>query len=428
MLRYFRDGGKRAALAWHRRAGKDEVGLHLTAHMAHRRVGAYWHLLPKQTQARKAIWDAVNPHTGLKRIDEAFPKALRKSTRNTDMFIEFLNGSTWQVLGSDSYDTHVGAPPVGIIFSEWALGDPAAWAYLRPILRENGGWALFISTFRAKNHHHKLVKRAIREPEWFGEILSAEETGILSPEELDAERREYIDEYGEDEGDALFSQEYLSVPMTIVRGAFFGPQMIRLEEQKRITRVPYVRAEPVTTAWDLGMDDETAIWFVQRIGFETRVIDFLHARNQDLAWYAQQLRAKGYTYAEHWLPHDGAHKTINGPSPRKQLRGFKLGPVRIAERPLNDAHKIAQINEARSLLSECYFDEERCEYGLEALRNYSREWDDDAKTYSSRPKHDWASHPADAWRTLAIGLKKSKASSPDNDMSMDDLAKKYGYG
>ena len=149
---HLENGGQRAVAVWHRRSGKDEVALHWTACAMHRRIGTYWHMLPEASQARKAIWEAINPHTGKRRIDEAFPPAVRSTTRDNEMFIRIRPGSTWQVIGSDNYNSLVGSPPVGVVFSEWALADPQAWAYVRPILRENGGWAVFIYTPRGRNH------------------------------------------------------------------------------------------------------------------------------------------------------------------------------------------------------------------------------------------------------------------------------------
>jgi len=129
---YLERGGKHAEMIWSRRAGKDEVALHRTAVAMFERVGTYWHMLPMAAQARKAIWNAVNPRTGKKRIDEAFPEQIRRKKNDQEMYIECINGSTWQVLGSDNYNAMVGAPPVGIVYSEWALSNPAAKAYLRP--------------------------------------------------------------------------------------------------------------------------------------------------------------------------------------------------------------------------------------------------------------------------------------------------------
>jgi hypothetical protein len=188
----------------HRRWGKDEVCLHWTATSAHERIGTYWHMLPMAAQARKAIWLAINPHTGIRRIDEAFPHELRKKTLDNEMFIEFKNGSTWQVVGSDNYNSLVGSPPVGLVVSEWALADPAAWAYLRPILLENGGWAIFITTPRGRNHAFKMHEMARKAPEtWFAQVSNAVETGRFTGEELERELKEYEAQYGADHGHAM---------------------------------------------------------------------------------------------------------------------------------------------------------------------------------------------------------------------------------
>ena len=157
------DAGKRAIAIWHRRAGKDEVCLHSTAVAALTRAGNYWHCLPEYLQGRKAIWTAINPHTGRRRIDEAFPPVLRSSTNDNEMFIRFVNGSTWQVVGSDRYDATVGASVAGVVYSEWALANPSAWGYHRPMLEENNGWAVFISTPRGRNHCKDMFEHA-RQP------------------------------------------------------------------------------------------------------------------------------------------------------------------------------------------------------------------------------------------------------------------------
>jgi len=201
-------GGKRGVAVWHRRAGKDDLCLHYAATAAMQKPAMYWHMLPEATQARKAIWEAVNPHTGLLRIDEAFPHAIRSRTRNQEMAITFINGSTWQVVGSDNYNSLIGTPPYGLIFSEFAVADPKAWAYLRPILAENGGWAFFIYTPRGENHGKKLYDASVTREDWFSELLTVEETNVFDEKTLDQEKQELIDEYGETRGIALFNQEY----------------------------------------------------------------------------------------------------------------------------------------------------------------------------------------------------------------------------
>ena len=168
----------------------------------------YWHMLPEAAQARKAIWEAVNPRTGRRRIDEAFPEWMRETTRENEMFIRFKNGSTWQVVGSDNFDSLVGSPPIGVVFSEWALADPRAWPYLRPILRENKGWALFITTPRGHNHAEATYNLALRTPGYFAQKITAYESNVFSVEDLETEKAEVIAECGPEYGTTMLEQEY----------------------------------------------------------------------------------------------------------------------------------------------------------------------------------------------------------------------------
>lgn len=358
-------------------------------------------MLPEYAQARKAIWNAVNPHTGVRRIDEAFPREIRATTDEQQMFIRFLNGSTWQVVGSDSYNALVGSPPIGLVFSEWAIGNPAAWAYLRPILLENGGWALFIYTSRGKNHGFRTWKLSQSEPGWFGIRQTALETGVFTQEQLAGELREYISDYGEEDGEALFNQEYMCSFDAAVIGSYYGKALAALDQQRRITSVPHDPSFRVYTAWDLGLDDSTAVWFVQIVGREIRVIDYLEARGRALTDIARDVLAKRYVYQEHYCPHDIGTREMTSAKTRKQtLEDLGLRPIRAGSRlPVQDG-----INAVRNMLPRCVFDEEKCEKGLNALRQYRTEWDDKLRTSKKTPLHDWSSHGADAFRELAVQL------------------------
>lgn len=430
-------GCKRAIDIAHRRWGKDEVALHWTALAAHDRVASYWHLLPQASQARKAIWDAINPHTGKRRIDEAFPHELRKRTREQDMFIEFLSGSTWQVLGSDNFNSLVGSPPAGIVMSEWALCNPAAWAYLKPILDENGGWAIFITTPRGKNHAHAMYQMAKKNPKWFAEISNVLKTGRFSRAELEEQKAEYVAMYGKDQGEAMFEQELMCSFEAAILGAYYGREMAELELNGHITSVQHDPALPVFTAWDIGRTDDTSIWFYQVAWGEIRVIDFFHDSGKDPKHYAEIVHGRkinvsewgingkpekwtfgdplpehahriAYRYATHWLPHDARPKSFASPrSGMEQLHDFGL-TVRITP------HLSVQdgIQSARATLKHCYFDEERCEFGLESLRNYRREWDQDKKIFTDNPVHDWTSHASDAFRYLSLVWKNPEAEKP----------------
>lgn len=398
----FDKGIKRFVLRWHRRAGKDDVCLHIGAREAFRRVGNYWHMLPAYTQARKAIWDAVNPHTGKKRIDEAFPKELRKRTNNQEMIIEFVNGSTWQVLGSDNYDNLVGASPAGIIFSEYALANPAAWDYFRPMLAENHGFAFFISTVRGYNHFYQLGEYAKTSKEWFFQEVSADTSGVFTTETLQRELEEIQAKRGEDEGLSIFRQEYFNDPNAAIPGAYYAKIIAKLKDAGQITSVPYEPNLPVTTAWDLGIGDSTAIWFAQQVGKEVRIIDHLENSGVGLDWYVKQLSNKPYVYHEHLLPHD-ANVSELGTGKRRidTLRDLGLNKTRVLPALSVDDG----INAVRLLLPRCWFDKTKTEKGLNCLINYQREYDEKLQTFKDRPLHDWSSHSSDGFRYLAIGLK-----------------------
>lgn len=407
-------GVKRLALAWHRRSGKDDIALHWSACAGMQRVGSYWHMLPAANQARKAIWDAVNPNSGRRRIDDAFPEALRESTREQDMFIRFRNGSTWQVVGSDNYNSLMGSPPVGIVFSEYALADPSAWALLRPILAENGGWALFISTPRGRNHFAKLVDFALKDREWFGQVLSTEQTHVISKEVIDRELRELTAERGEKEAQAIVAQEYHCDFDAAIPGAYYGELMARAEREGRIGVFPHNPSLPVGTAWDLGIGDSTVIWFYQQPqGGRVRIVNVLEGSGVGLDWYAKKLAELPYVYADHIWPHDGDNSELGTGTTRKAV-AHKLGvKARVLERDAVDDG----IQAVRQLLPLCEWNTEplpfagesmdqaraRMQRGLDAMRQYRREWDEKLQRFKDRPLHDWTSHSADALRYLARG-------------------------
>jgi len=424
---YLRGGGLRAALCWARRHGKDDLSLHYTAIAAHTRVGSYWHMLPEQSQARKAIWAQVNPHTGKKRIDEAFPVELRKRTNDQEMFIEFKNGSTWQIAGSDNYNSLVGSSPCGIVFSEYALANPASWAYLRPILRENKGWAIFISTPRGKNHFYHMVQLAQDEADWFGQVVTCDDSHLFTKEELDADLRELQAEHGDTYGRSIWMQENFCSFDAAIPGSFWAESLDRLQLAGRIVDFEQAKGSPVFTGWDLGRTDDTAIWFYQFRGQEIDVIDYWADSGCEIYEDAAPLKsiahvlldkAKtfGYQYATHWVPHDARPRRLGmgGKSILQQFQdAAKLHPAlgRFAIAPKLDIQE--GIVAARKTFASCRFHKTRCDLGLQALRHYHREWDSEKKIYLDHPVHDWSSHCADAWRTVGLTWKPSKLSTPD---------------
>lgn len=236
-----RERGKctRFLLAWHRRAGKDREGMELIREESLARVGAYWHLYPMQVQAKKAIWNGVDPGTGTRLMDLVFPPEMVESTDNQELFKRFRNGSTYQLIGSDNYNRNVGAGPVGLLVSEWALCDPAAWAYVSPMLIENGGWAAFISTYRGRNHMWNMVQKLRLDPRWYVDVRTIDMTRrlngerVVSAANVEEERASYVALYGRTRADALIREEYYCDPMASLPGSVYGASVANMLAERR---------------------------------------------------------------------------------------------------------------------------------------------------------------------------------------------------
>jgi hypothetical protein len=428
---YLVNGGKRAIEIAHRRWGKDEIALGVTCELAHKRVGSYWHCLPEYAQARKALWTAVNPHTGKRRIDEAFPPAIRARTNEQEMFIELKCGSTWQLIGSDRYDSLVGAGVAGVVFSEWALANPSAWAYIRPMLEENGGWAAFITTPRGRNHAKSMYDMAQKNPNWFAEISTVLDTGALTSAQLAESRSEYIALYGEDLGNAQFEQEYMCSFNAAILGAFYARETLAVRGEGRLRAIGHDPSYPVHTAWDLGVRDSTAIWFFQILpGERLLILGYYVAHGVGVDHYAEIVQArrreKGWRAGTDYVPHD-ARVTEWGTGRTRVEMMFDHGlKPSVVERTTDaDGHQAI-----RTTLPKCIFDLSTEEAGFAALESYRREWDDEAKTFKASALHDWASHGAkafqylsQAWRSVAVPKVEQPKASAMQEMTFEDALK-----
>lgn len=398
----------------HRRWGKDEIALDRTRFHALNRSASYWHCLPEYAQARKALWTAVNPHTGKRRIDEAFPPEIVEDRNEQEMFLRFKNGSTWQLVGSDRFDSLVGAGIAGCVFSEWALANPSAWGLIRPMLEENNGWGTFITTPRGNNHAKSMLDLARRLPDrWFAEVSSVHDTGAVTQEALDEALDEYQAIYGTDFGRALFEQEYLCSFAGAMVGAFFGAEMARAEREGRVAPAPVDPKHPVHTAWDLGAAHNNPIWCFQVIGPELRVVDFYTPESEDVADWCAWLTAQGYT-GNDYVPHDALVTEWGSKRTRiETLRQLGRKPKRIVRVAVADglqAGRVA-INAARFHAG----DDDRAArlaHGIDGLKSYRRDWDDDLKTFRATPVKDWAEHIGSAWRYLGLAWREERAVEP----------------
>lgn len=403
-------GAKRADVVAHRRWGKDEVALHWAAAAAWKRPGGYWHMLPEAAQGRKVIWDAVNPHTGKRRIEEAFPAEMKPTFNESEMRVVLGNGSTWQVLGSDNYDRLMGASAAGVVMSEWSLARPEAWAQIRPILLENDGWALFLWTPRGRNHAARAFESRRADPEWFCLKSPATETDVFTPEQLEREKRELIAELGStEEGEARFASEYMVDFDAAAPGTYYASLLAEAERAGRVGRVPADPSLRVDTAWDLGIDDYTAVWFFQQAGREVRVIDYYETSGQGLdAVVREAIGGRPYLWGAHHLPHDVMVRELASGRSRYDtleslgVRGISVGTATDPEE---------RVNAARLMIPMCWFDAERCAGGLARLRAYRKRWNRATHSYAG-PLHDQASHGADAFGEFALNRRGGAEAQP----------------
>ena len=393
-------GKKRAVWIAHRRSGKDKTCFNYMVTEMVKRKGTYYYLFPTYAQGKKILWDGMDKD-GFKFLDH-IPAAIRKRVDNQTMLIELVNGSIFQIIGTDNIDSIVGTNPVGCVFSEYSLQEPTAWDYLSPILRENGGWAVFNFTPRGRmNHAFDLYQLAKGDPRnWYCEVLTVDDTHAIDPEGLAQEKREKFEQYGDD---AFFMQEYYCSFDAAIQGAYYANLLRSAEEAGRITSVPYDPRLLVDTWWDLGVGDATAIWFTQSHGNTIRVIDYYEASGEGFPYYAKVLQERGYVYGTHNGPHDLAVREMGSGVSRIETAA-KLG---IKFKVVANISVDDGINAVRMILPICWFDEVKCKQGLNALTNYHHEYDEKRREYKNTPYHDWSSHAADAFRYFGVGHRLS---------------------
>lgn len=347
----------------------------------------YAYIAPHYNQAKDVAWSYLKQYTA----------PLPGITQNESELRITLpsNGAMLRLYGADNYDRMRGVYFDGVILDEFADMDPRAWSeVIRPALSDRKGWATFIGTPKGKNAFQEIWSQAEKDDDWFTLMLKSSETGLVDDEELSDARKAMSPEQ--------FEQEYECSFDASVVGAYYGRDMAQAVTDGRIRSVPWEPNEPVYTAWDLGLDDATAIWFAQVIGSEIRLIDYYETNNTPLRDIPRVLmNEKPYTYAEHYLPHDvEIRELMSGLSRRSSLESLGLRPIVVAQKAsIEDG-----INAVRAVLPKCYFDEAKCNRGIDCLKQYQREWDEKYKVFRQRPLHDWSSHGADAFRYLATML------------------------
>lgn len=363
----------------------DAIDAAVRCPLAHAR---YAYVAPFLAQAKEVAWDYL----------KRFALPILKDKNEAELWVELINGARIRIHGADNPDRLRGPYLDGVVLDEYADMRPSVWGeVIRPMLADRQGWATFIGTPKGKNGFWELWQAALKDTSsWFTLMLKASETGLIAPKELASLRADMTRDEYDQEMECSFE--------AAIKGAFYAEELRKADTEGRVTPIPIDRAVLVNTAWDLGRRDSTAIWFIQCVGRERRLVDYYETSGVALHHYAEVLRQKReqyqWQYGEHYFPHDIEHHELSTDASRKAtMEG--LG-VAVNTVPMHNV--LDGINATRRMLDRTWIDPERCARGLEALRQYRREWDDNLKDWKQNPLHDWSSHGADALRTFAAGF------------------------
>ena len=419
-VRFHRRRQRWACIVAHRRAGKTVAAVNdliVGALECGRPRPQLAYIAPYRDQAKRVAWQY------LKYFAQPF---LAGPPNESELSVPIVSRDVSQgparisLFGADNADALRGLYFDGVFLDEFGDFRPSVWGnVIRPTLSDRAGWVVFGGTPKGRNEFWTVRETARKSSNWFFAEFRASETGLIAAGELEEIRKQLTPEQ--------YAQEYECDFAAALPGAFFGRELVVAEREGRICEVEVDDAVPVHTAFDIGYRDDTAIWFYQVVRGEIHVVDFHASSGQPVQFYADLIAEKGYRYGRHWLPHDARAKTLasGGKSVVEQLGAALGGVSKLAIVP--DLGVQDGIQAARVALGRCWFDEARCEAGLEALRQYQREYDEDKKAFRERPRHDWSSHPADAFRMLAVAWRheekpvERERGKTLHEMSLDDL-------
>ena len=375
----------------------------------------FGYVAPYRSQAKSVAWDYL----------KYFSRPIAKSSNEADLIIELLNGAKIRLFGADNADAMRGLGFDGLYLDEYGDFKPSVWGnVVRPALSDKQGWCVFGGTPKGKNQFWDIYETSRKLPnEWFTLSLPASKSKLLPETELDAARAQLAKDQ--------YLQEYECSFEAAIVGAIYGDEMREVTEDGRITKVENQIEVRTHTAWDLGRTDDTAIWWYQVIKGEIHIVDYFALSGGTIEEFVTKIKEKPYNYGKHYLPHDARARTLasGGKSVIEQM-AVGLGINNLAIVPsltIQDG-----IQAVRMALPRCWFDADKCADGVEALRQYQREYNEDTKSFRQSPKHDWTSHAADAMRMLAISWREEPKDKPpdpskvlivgpENEVTMNDM-------
>jgi len=344
---------------------------------------------PTYRQSKLVAWDY------LKTFTSGIPGT---KYHETELRCDLPTGARITLLGAENPSSLRGIYSDFVVMDEVASMPESIFPeIIRPALSDRKGSCAFISTPQGHNYFFELWEAAAANKGWARAMYKASDTGIVDDDELEAARATMTE--------SQYLQEFECSFVANVPGSVFGKELQAADDKERITSVPYDPRFRVDTYWDLGMHDYTSIWFTQEVGRgEIHVIDYYENRGEGLPHYASMLDHKEYLYGTHYGPHDLEVRELGTGKSRREM-AYELG---IAFRTVSRIPVEDGIHAVRMLIPRCYFDRDNCRQGLEALRHYHRAWSERNRTFRDQPVHDWSSHAADAFRTMAVGMESKR--------------------
>lgn len=403
-----------AVVVAHRRAGKTVACVNELIRAALTfggTDGRFAYVAPFYSQAKAVAWDY------LKRFSSVIPGI---QVNESELRIVYPNGCSIRLFGADNADSLRGLYFDGLVADEYGDWKPSVWGYvIRPALADRGGWAIIIGTPKGRNQFWEIYQHAEVNNDWLSLTIKASESGLLPDSELAALRIELTEDAWRQEMECDFD--------AALPGAIFGKELWAAEQDGRIQADLYDDALKVHAVLDLGFSDDTAIWWFQ-VGKELRLIDCYSTHGQPISHYHEVMKSKPYKYGEWlWLPHDARAKSLQtGRSIEEQFRGLGWKPRIVPELGLVDG-----IQAARMTLADAYFDEQ-CRDGIETLKQYQREYDEDKRCFRDKPRHDWTSHYADSFRyACLVWREEMKPKEPEppkwpTQQTINELIKEHG--
>lgn len=418
-------GKKRAVCVWARGLGKDLCALNYLLKRAIMQKGVYLHCFPNFTQGKRAIWTSVHQTDdgdAMAYLDH-IPSQLIKSKNSSEMMIQLVNGSIYCVMGLDGKNATRarGMNPNFVILSEYAYMDPEAWHTLEPRVSQNNGCAIFLSTPNGQNHFYQLFNHAKVNPEtYYSSLLTIEDAKTLPSNFIEDKRAEGIPE-------DFILQEYFCSFTRGAEGSYYGKQIQRLRDDKRICPLPILVDLPVYTSWDIGLGDSTAIWFFQILrNGEVNFVNYYENHGEGLEHYIAYVKEwqnkKRCVFAHHFVPFDMQNREFtSGVDRLTSAREFGIEMTVVPKKPIMEG-----IQAVRSTIPISYFDPIHCARGIKCLDFYCKKYNDILKTYSDDPLHNQWSHGADAMRYAVIGIRAFTQTSVSVEKDFEAVRKYWG--